>query len=610
MIQLPRLLNPLCRPTTTFAAARLVHYSSSIRMSSSSTATVRVRVGGLDLLEDGKMKEIPFPNDDSESKILLSKIKGQYYANSSKCTHYGAPLAKGVLTETGRLVCPWHGACFNVCKNGDLEDAPGIDALQSFKVEVDQSSVYVHGPSDEKAVSATRQPRGGPKIAIGEENDDAAKKPAGVLIIGGGPGAAHAVEGLREEGYTGTIKVISKEPHLPIDRTKISKALISDPSKIALRNAEFYEKLQVEFVLDTEATKLDFENASVKLSNGATESYDHLILATGANPVRLPLDGADLGNVFVLRTAADAGLISAALGDDEPATDADKKNVVVIGSSFIGMEAAVAAAAKANVTVVGMENAPFEKILGKDIGNGIKKFHEGKGTKFYLPAELSHFSAGSDSSKVGFVHLKNGEKLPADLVILGVGVKPATQLLKDAGLELEKNQTVKTDGVLEVEQLKGKHAHARVFALGDIATYKDELVGDYNYVQHWNVASNHGRTIAHVVATGDSQPYDKVAVFWSAQGQQLRYAGTSKASQWDDIYIDGNPDELKFVAYYFARGETVAAASMQRDPIVAHCSELFKLGKMLSKKDLEAGKASRRLSSIPSPYGPILGRGG
>ncbi|GAA5885205.1 hypothetical protein JCM16303_005902 [Sporobolomyces ruberrimus] len=552
---------------------------------SSSSSTVRVRVGGLDLLQDGKMKEIPFPKEDSESKILLSKVKGQYYANSSKCTHYGAPLAKGVLTENGRLVCPWHGACFNVCKNGDLEDAPGIDALQSFKVEVDGSSVYVHAPSDEKALNATRQP-GGPKISIGESDE---KKPTSVLIIGGGPGAAHAVEGLREEGFTGTIKVISKEPHLPIDRTKISKALIADPSKIALRSADFYKKLDVEFVLDTEATELDFKNSSVKLSNGSTETYENLILATGANPIRLPLDGADLGNVFLLRGVKDAEQITAALGE-EPEKEEDKKNVVIIGSSFIGMEAAVATSAKAKVTVIGMENAPFEKILGTEIGNGIKKFHESKGTKFYLPAELSHFSASeSDSSKVGFVHLKNGEKLPADLVILGVGVKPATQLLKDAGLELEKNQTVKTDSTLEIEQLKGKN-QSRVFALGDIATHKHALDGTYNYVQHWNVASNHGRTIAHLLATGESKPYDKIAVFWSAQGQQLRYAGNTKASEWDEIHIDGKPEDLNFVAYYFAGGETVAAASMQRDPIVAHCSELFKLNKMLTKDELKSGK--------------------
>ncbi|GAA6061208.1 hypothetical protein JCM10212_001529 [Sporobolomyces blumeae] len=549
-----------------------------------SSQTQRVRIGSVDLLENGKMKEVPFPNENSDAKILVSKVNGQYYANSSKCTHYGAPLAKGVLTESGRLVCPWHGACFNVCKNGDIEDAPGIDSLQSFKVEIEGSDVYVHGPADEKAVSATRQPRG-PSVEIGTES---ASKPAGVLIVGGGPGAAHAVEQLREDGYKGTIKVVSKEPHLPIDRTKISKALIADPSKIALRTADFYKKLEVEFVLDTEATELDFENATVKLSNGHSESYENLILATGANPIRLPLEGADLGNVFLLRGVKDAEGISKALG--EPEKDEDKKNLVIIGSSFIGMEAAIAASGKANVTVVGMEKAPFEKILGSEIGNGIRKFHEGKGTKFYLPAELSHFSPSEkDSSKVGKVHLKSGEELPADLVILGVGVRPATELLKKAGLSLEKNNTVKTTSTLEIEQLKGK-SKGRVFALGDIATFEDAVTGGTAYVQHWNVASNHGRTIAHCLATGESKPYDKVAVFWSAQGQQLRYAGTSKSTQWDDVFVDGNAAELNFVAYYFAGNETVAAASMQRDPIVAHISELFKLGKMLSKDEIKAGK--------------------
>lgn len=285
--------------------------------------------------------------------------------NSSTSLPSSSPFK--LATDSASIPSPWHGACFNVCKNGDLEDAPGIDALQSFKVEIENGSVFIHAPSDEKAINATRQP-GGPKVSIGE---DESSKPSSVLIVGGGPGAAHTVEALREEGYKGTIKVISKEPHLPIDRTKISKALISDPSKIALRTADFYKKLEVEFVLDVEATSLDFEKSQVKLSNGNTESYENLILATGANPIRLPLDGADLGNVFLLRGVKDAEAISKALG--EPEKDEDKKNVVIIGSSFIGMEAAVAASGKANVTVVGMEGAPFEKILGEKIGQGIKK---------------------------------------------------------------------------------------------------------------------------------------------------------------------------------------------------------------------------------------------
>ncbi|GAA6026191.1 hypothetical protein JCM10207_008768 [Rhodosporidiobolus poonsookiae] len=539
----------------------------------------KLKVGPIDLLKDGEMKEIPFPKEDSETKILLSKVKGKYNATSSKCTHYGAPLKSGVLTAEGRIVCPWHGACFNAC-TGDIEDAPGLDSLQSFKVETDGSFVYVH--ADPSTVSSTRPPAA-PSVEITSSSTH-----TDVLIIGGGPGAAHTIEGLRDLGYAGSIKVVSKEPHLPIDRTKISKALLADPEKLALRGKAFYDKVKVDFVLGTEATSADLSAGSVTLSNGETLSADNLILATGAEPTRLPLDGADLSNVFTVRGVKDAAAINEAVGS--PENDADKKAVVVVGSSFIGMEVALALADKAKVQVVGMDEAPFQAVLGKEVGNGIRKFHEGKGTKFHLPVELSHLApSSSDPSKVGAVVLKDGTSLPADVVILGTGVKPSSSLLKDAGLALEKNGTVKVDDVMQIEQLQGK-GKARVFALGDIATYKTPS-GEYNYVQHWNVASNHGRAIAHHIATKEKRPFDKVAVFWSAQGQQLRYAGTSRASQWDDVVIDGKPDELKFVVYYTKGDEVVAAASMQRDPIVAHISELLKLGKMLTKSDLQAGKS-------------------
>ncbi|BGP18729.1 hypothetical protein JCM10213_009208 [Rhodosporidiobolus nylandii] len=544
------------------------------------SSLTKVRVGPLDLLKDGEMKEVPFPSEDSENKILLSKVKGQVYATSGKCTHYGAPLAKGVLTAEGRLVCPWHGACFNVC-TGDIEDAPGLNALQSFKVAVEDGSIFVH--ADPETAKNSREPAP-PSVEIHQTPT----KHSNVLIVGGGAGAAHAVEGLREEGFTGKITVVSREPHLPIDRTKASKALVSDASKLALRGPDFYKKQKVDFILDTDATAIDFSAATVTLSNGNKLSYDNVILATGAEPTRPPLDGVDLGNIFTLRGVKDAAAINEVVG--APESDEQKKSVVIVGSSFIGMEVALALAEKAKVSVVGMDNVPFEKILGKEIGSGIRKFHESKGTQFHLPAELSHFApAEKDSSKVGAVVLKDGTSLPADLVILGTGVKPSTALLKDAGLELEKNQTVKVDDVMEIEQLKGK-GKGRVFALGDIATYKTHA-GEWAYQQHWNVASNHGRAIAHELAGGERKPFDKVAVFWSAQGQQLRYAGTTRASNFDDVVIDGNPDELKFVAYYTEGDKVVAAASMQRDPIVAHISELFKLGKMISKSDIQAGKS-------------------
>ncbi|KDE09563.1 hypothetical protein MVLG_00458 [Microbotryum lychnidis-dioicae p1A1 Lamole] len=532
-------------------------------------APQRVEIN-IEPLADGTMKEVPFPKTDSESKILISKVQGCYYATSAKCTHYGAPLAKGVLTSDGRIICPWHGAAMS-CKTGDIEDAPGLDNLATFKIESEGDKLFVT-PPENGDVTATRQP----------PSNSGSKSQTGVVIVGGGAGAAHAVEALRQNGYEGSIKVISKEPYLPIDRTKLSKALLADPSKVALRSQDFYDKLGVEFQLNTEVESIDFDKSSVKVSGGNSVSYEKLILATGSNPNRIPVDGSKLGNIFVLRTIEDTKQINDALGGE----DGPKKNVVVIGSSFIGMEAALAAAGKANVTVVGMENAPFEAILGKAIGNGIRKFHESKGTKFYLPGALSHFSASSsDSSKVGSVELKDGTSIPADLVVLGVGVKPATAFLKASGVELEKDGSVVVDEYLKL------HGKENVFAVGDIATYKDVKTGKNTRVEHWNVASNHARNVAATIAGKSPTPYEKISVFWSAQGQQLRYAGTSRAKTWEDVIVQGSPEDLKFVAYYTAGEDVVAVASMQNDPIAAHCSELMRLNKMLSVKEIKDGKS-------------------
>lgn len=266
-------------------------------------APQRIEIG-VHSLEDGTMKEVNFPNKDSESKILLSKVKGTYYATSSKCTHYGAPLVKGVITPEGRIVCPWHGACFNAC-TGDIEDAPGTNNLAAFKVEREGEKLFVTAPVEDKAVEATREP--GSKNEIRVEADQSEK---GVVIVGGGAGGGIAVEALREAGYKGRIRVISAEDYLPVDRTKLSKALIPDPAKVALRSAEFYQKLGVEFTLGKSVTKIDFDNDKIEVEGGETVEYDKVILATGGSPVRLPLKGADLGNITVLRQVSHAAKIN------------------------------------------------------------------------------------------------------------------------------------------------------------------------------------------------------------------------------------------------------------------------------------------------------------
>ncbi len=486
-----------------------------------------------------------------------------------------SPLVKGVITPEGRIVCPWHGACFNAC-TGDIEDAPGLNNLSSYQVEQEGDKLFVTAPTEADALKATREP--GAKNEIKIESDP---KEKGILIVGGGAGGGIAVEALRESGYKGPIRVLTSESHLPVDRTKLSKGLIGDPNKVALRSAEFYKKLGVEFTLGKQVTKVDFEKDQVEVEGGETVSYDQIILATGGSPVRLPLKGADLGNITVLRQVNHAAEISKNLGTG----DGPKPNIVVIGSSFIGLEAAGAAAAKANVSVVGMDKVPFEKILGADIGAALRKNHEKNGVKFYLPAELSHFEPKADNDKVvGSVELKDGTSIPADFVILGVGVKPQTSFLEGT-LQLEKDGSVKVDEHLKIEQI----AKGNAYAIGDIATYKDISVNQYTRIEHWNVASNHARAVAHNIAV-EPAAFDKIAIFWSAQGQQLRYCGTGKSKEWEDVHIVGNPDELKFIAYYSKGDEVVAVASMQNDPVVAQASELLAQKKMPSISEIKQGK--------------------
>ncbi|KAK9895956.1 hypothetical protein P389DRAFT_196070 [Cystobasidium minutum MCA 4210] len=544
--------------------------------------------------KDGaEMKEVTFKDD---AKILLSKVNGEFFATGSKCTHYGAPLAKGVITSTGRIVCPWHGACFSASggisgQAGDIEDAPAPRNLLSFKVEVKGDDIYVSAdPEEVKKNARPTKPLGGIK-----------KEGKGIVIIGGGSGATYAVEGLRESGYTGPIRIISKESYLPIDRTKLSKALIDDAAKLAVREESWYKENAIDLNLGTVVKSVDVQGENVTTADGQTFGYEHLILATGADPTKIPVEGKDLGNIFLLRTIDDTKAINSAIAAAtvqqpeivqtiEEKIGADKlfkPNMVIIGSSFIGMEAALAASKKANVTVVGMDKVPFEAILGPQVGDALRKNHEKQGIKFKLSAELSHFEpSSSDPSKVGSVVLKSGEKIPAAVVLVGAGVKPVTDYAQNIpGIQLdEKDKSIIVDEQLRVKGI-GKN---NVYAIGDIAKFPDVKTGDQMRIEHWNVAGNHGRSVASTIC-GKEEPYNKTAIFWSAQGAQLRYCGTSKSSKWEDVYVDGNPEELKFCAWYGKGDEVVAVATMGRDPIVSHASELFTLKKMPGFGQIKSG---------------------
>ncbi|CAO1637726.1 unnamed protein product [Parajaminaea phylloscopi] len=548
-----------------------------------------------DLPKPGDKKDfVAFGEGDDALKILLSNVKGKIHATSAKCTHYGAPLANGVLTGDGRIICPWHGACFHV-NNGDIEDAPALDSLLSFPTEIDSNGdLYVEAEEEQ-----LKGKPGRPVTCSGQVKKDG----NGFVIVGGGSAAINAIESARKNGYLGKITVLTAEPYGPLDRTKLSKALIGDAKELIWRSPAHLENvLKVDLRTGVQAESIDLKASAVKVSSGDAVPYDYLLLATGGKPKRLPLPGAkegELKGVHIVRTVPDVQEVLNSLGDKKD------KDVVIIGSSFIGMEVAIAISGQKlakSVSVVGMEDTPLSGILGPEIGSGLQSTQaDSNGIKFYMKAGVE--SIQGEGGKASGVQIKDkggkAVELKADVVVMGVGAAPATDYIKQSqGFpELQKDGSVLCDSTLRIENLA--NGVSNVFAAGDIATWPSFDGKGHQRIEHWNVAGNQGRAVGQTVAELDAgkadkakggRKYEKVPIFWSALGGQLRYVSDGNPGEHDDTHLDGNPAEGKFVKYYGRGGKVAAVASMGRDPIMAHSSELMRIGKMPSFADVKNGK--------------------
>ncbi|CAD6896892.1 unnamed protein product [Tilletia controversa] len=550
-------------------------------------APQRVKVASKSDVPTGTMKQVVFAGEgDDAVHVLVSNVKGTLHATSAKCTHYGAPLANGALSSDGSVICPWHGARFS-CKTGDIEDAPALDSLLTFPIEVDGEDVFV--TADAELLKG--KPGVAPGCAGGIEKIKSNEK--GTVIVGGGSAAIHLIESARKEGYLGKLTVLTAEPYGPIDRPKLSKGLMEDPNAVLWRSkSHLQHKLGVDLQENAVVTSVDVQSKSVTLENGTKVEYDTLILASGGTPVRLPLPGAEASNVLTLRGIKDVAAINAALGKD------GDKDLVVVGSSFIGMELAIAVASNKkakSVSVVGMESVPLERVLGKEVGQGLMKSQQDKNDiKFYMDSKTESIELGSDGDKKAQAVLlkdKDGKdvKLPAAVVVLGVGVKPATQYLRESkGFpELLKDGSVDVDSTLRVKGVED------VYALGDIATAPTRSGKDTVRIEHWNVAGAHGRLVGQVLAgkkTAGQASLQAPPFFWSAMGAQLRYVGSGERPGFDNVHVDGKPEELNFAAYYARGDDVVALATMGRDPLAVVASELFRVNKFPSFAEIKAGK--------------------
>lgn len=460
-----------------------------------------------------------------DENVLVTRSGGKLCALSAKCTHYGGPLDKGLVVG-GTVRCPWHHARFDLA-TGEAIGAPALNPVACWRVEVEDGKLYVR----ERAAPPAARPK-------------PAHSPASVVIVGGGAAGEAAAEMLRNQGYDGPVTILSDDSAPPCDRPNLSKDYLAgtaQPSWIPLRSDAFYREQRLDLRLNTKVEAIDPAVAEVRLADGTTLAYGALLLATGAEPVRLDTPGAELPHVHYLRTQADSEAIICAV-------EAGAQRAVVIGASFIGLEVAASLRQRGvEVHVVAPEKRPLEHVMGEVLGDFIRTLHEAKGVVFHLEQIAASFDADH-------VTLQNGKRLPADLVVVGIGVRPRTGLAEAAGLEVDR-------GVVVNEYLQTSAPN--VYAAGDIARWPDALSGERIRVEHWVVAQRQGQAAARNIL-GARAPYREAPFFWSQHYDAgINYVG--HALRWDRIETDGDPAKYDFAARFIDGDRTAAVATIYRD---------------------------------------------
>lgn len=496
---------------------------------------------------------------DDDSKVLVIKQKGEISAIGTKCSHYGALLSTGALSD-GRIRCPWHGACFNI-KTGDIEDFPGQDSIPCYKVSIENDKVKVRAKKSD--LLANKRVK---DMVKRDPNNDIT-----YVIIGGGPSGGICVETLRQEGFTGRIVLVAKENCLPYDRIKLSKAMDAGISKIEFRTKDFYDEYGIEMMTGVEATRLDSDQKTVTLSNGYIIKYDKIYIATGSKARKAPVPGADLKNVLVIRDFTDSEYINSIIKPD--------LHVVCLGLSFIGLEAAAYLVKKvAKVTVVGRDTVPLRHSFGPEIGQRIMRMFENEGVEFKMQNGIKR--CVDTDGKLTAVELTDGTILQCDLCVMGTGSTLYTDFLKDSGVNVNANGSIDTNVFLQSNvpdvYVGGDIANAPVFSIGNnLAT-----------IGHFPLAQYHGNVAAKNMIK-NVNALQAVPYFWTVLfGKSFRYSGHGIPHE---TRIIGDLEALKFVAiYYNSDGNVIGMSSCQRDPIVSQWAELQSQGKSLHKRDLES----------------------
>ena len=484
----------------------------------------------IDDLADGDM----LAGHVGDEAVLLARRGNEFFAIGATCTHYGGPLAEGIVVgDTVR--CPWHHACFSL-RTGEAVRAPAFNPVTCWLTELRDGKVFVREKIEALAPKAA-------KAATAARVGTSEQRPARIVIIGGGAAGFAAAERLRREQYQGSIVMLSDDDAAPVDRPNLSKDYLAGTAPedwIPLRPDSFYQEQAIELRLGAAVAGIDVAAHEVMLADADRVPYDRLLLATGAEPVRLSLPGMDLPHVYTLRSLADSRAIIARAKS--------ARRAVVMGASFIGLEVAASLRARGiEVHVVAPDKRPMERILGREMGDFVRALHEEHGVIFHL----EDTAAAIDERRV---QLKSGAQIDADLVVAGVGVRPRISLAQGAGLAIDRgvivNATLETSG-------------PAIFAAGDIARWPDRHTGESIRVEHWVVAERQGQ-VAALNMLGRHEEFDAVPFFWSQHYDvPINYVG--HAESWDELAIEGDIAARDCLLRFRRNGRDLAVASIYRD---------------------------------------------
>lgn len=482
-------------------------------------------------------------------RIALVRSGGEAFAVGGLCTHYGAPLAGGIVVDGG-IRCPLHHACFDL-RSGAATCAPAMSPIPTFAVVEADGMIHV---------GAKREPTPpAPKHATSD-------RVRTIVILGTGAAGTAAADTLRRRGFDGRVVMIGAEDELPYDRPNLSKDYLAGTCGdewLPIKPREFYRENEIELMLGHRVSAIDTEARELRTLKGRSPVYDRLLIATGSEAVGLPIPTHGLRHVHTLRTLADSRAIIAA--------SRNAKRAVVVGGSFIGLEVAAALRTRGiAVDLVAPSGMVFDRVFGPTLSTFIQRLHESNGVRFHLGTSVKAI----DPTEVTLV---NGKRIPADLVVVGIGVRPSVAVAQWARLEVA--QGIVVNEFLETSK-------AGIYAAGDVARWRDRQSGESVRVEHWNVALRQGQTAAGNML-GERVPFDAIPFFWSQHYDvAIKYVG--QQATWDEVSVDGDPDARDCAVEYRRGGKVIAVATIGRDVESLRAELAFEHGELPTRAAVPA----------------------